>query len=209
MAYDVRGSHSPALIACPDCDLVQHDPSSTTACTVRCRRCSATLYRVSPHGLDNALAFTLAAAVLFAIANLVPVMSLEMQGHRVEATLAGVAWALAESGMIGVSALVFLTLCLMPGIEILARLYLLAPLRAGRVPAHMARVTRLVDSIRRWAMVEVFVLGATVSIQRLDQIARLDLGPAFWALGAVMLLTAATNSILSTRALWLHAGAAA
>jgi paraquat-inducible protein A len=209
MAYDARGVHSPGLIACPDCDLVQQDPACVTACTVRCRRCSATLYRVSPHGLDNALAFTLAAAILFAIANFVPVMSLELQGHRVEATLTGMGWALAGAGMVGVGALVFLTLCLMPGLEILARLYLLAPLRAGRVPAHMARVSRLLDSMRRWAMVEVFVLGAAVSIQRLDEIAQLELGPAFWAIGAVMLLTTATNSVFDTRSLWSRAARAA
>ncbi|MND01310.1 Paraquat-inducible protein A [compost metagenome] len=63
--------------------------------------------------------------------------------------------------------------------------------------------------MRRWAMVEVFVLGAAVSIQRLDEIAQLELGPAFWAIGAVMLLTTATNSIFDTRALWSRAAGAA
>lgn len=202
MAYEARGARAARLIACPDCDLLQREPVCTAACAVRCPRCNATLYRVSPHGLDNALAFTLAAAVLLAIANLVPVMSLELHGRRIEATLTGLALALAEADKVGVGALVFATLGLLPCVEIAARLYLLVPLRAGRVPAQMARVSRLLDSIRGWAMVEVFVLGAAVSIQRLGELARLELGPAFWAIGAVMLLTAATHSVFDTRTLW-------
>ena len=210
MAYDTRNRHAPRLIACPDCDLLQREPACEAACAVRCNRCGATLYRFSPRGLDNALALTLATAVLFAIANLVPIMSLEMQGRRVEATLTGIALALAEADMVGVGALVFATLMLLPAVEILSRLYLLVPLRAGRVPPQMARVSRLLDSIRGWAMVEVFVLGAAVSIQRLGELARLELGPAFWAIGAVMLLAAATDSIFDTRALWSRvAGATA
>ena len=50
---------------------------------MRCRRCGAVLYRAIPRALDATLALTLAAAVLFVIANVFPVMSLELQGRHV------------------------------------------------------------------------------------------------------------------------------
>jgi len=56
--------------------------------------------------------------------------------------------------------------------------------------------------MRRWSMVEVFVLAAIVCMHRLRQIADLEIDWGFWALGAVMLLFAATDSIFDARDLW-------
>lgn len=204
MANNTNGHLAPKLTACPECDLVQREPDRPVASTLRCRRCDAILYRVSAHGLDKTLALTIAAAVLFAIANVFPVMSLDLQGRLVPATLFGIVRALDDAGMASVAVLVFLTLLLLPGLEILARLYMLFPVSFGRVPPGMPLVSRLLTSMRPWSMVEVFVLAAVVSIQRLNQIAYLELEPAFWAAGGVMVLFAVTDSIFDPRALWMR-----
>ena len=82
------------LTACPHCDLLQREPVYVATCIVRCRRCGAVLYRAIPGALDTTLALTLAAAALFCIGNALPVMSLELQGQEVSATLIGIARAL-------------------------------------------------------------------------------------------------------------------
>jgi paraquat-inducible protein A len=113
--------------------------------------------------------------------------------------------ALADAGMTAVGFLVFMTLILMPGLEILGRLYMLVPLRFGRLPRGFALVSQILASVKTWSMVEVFVLAAVVSIHRLGQIAELEIGPGFWAICAVMVLFATTDSIFDTRALWERA----
>jgi paraquat-inducible protein A len=202
MAYSTSGRETPRLTACPECDLVQREPARGTAKVVHCRRCNAVLYHTSAQALDKTLALTIAAAVLFAVANIFPVMTLELQGRLMSATLFGMVRALDDAGMAAVAVLVFLSLLLLPGLEILARLYMLFPVRFGRVPPGMPLVSRLLTSLKPWSMVEVFVLAAVVSIQRLSQIAHLELEPAFWAAAAVMLLFAVTDSIFDSRALW-------
>lgn len=193
------------LTACPECDLVQREPARLVPSTVLCRRCGAVLFRAVPHMLDTALALTLGAAILLVIANAFPVMTLESQGRYVSATLTGVARALHDEGMTAVGALVFATLVLLPALETLARLHLLLSLRFGTVPKRMAFVSRALVTMRSWSMVQVFVLAAVVSMHRLAQIAHLELEPGIWAIGAVMLLTAATDSVFDSRALWSHA----
>ena len=193
------------LTACPECDLVQREPACAGPSTVNCRRCGAVLYRSVPHGIDSTFALTTAAAILFVIANIFPVLSLDLRGQEISATLIGIARAFEEQGMTGIGVLVFLTLILVPGLEIAARLYILAPLRIGRVPRRMAIASRLLGYLKPWSMVEVFVLGAVVSLHRLGQIALLEIEPAFWAIAAVMLLVAATDSIFDLRSLWTHA----
>lgn len=190
------------LTACPECDLVQREPECVEACTVSCHRCGAVLYHTVPHALDGTLALTLAAAIAFAIANIFPVMSLELQGRHVAATLLGMVEALDNAGFTAVGILVFMTLILMPALEILGRLYMLVPLRFGRVPRGLALVSQILASVKIWSMVEVFVLAAVASIHRLGQIAELEIEPGFWAICAVMVLFAATDSIFDTRALW-------
>jgi paraquat-inducible protein A len=193
----------PSLTACPDCDLVQREPECTAACVVRCSRCGALIHRAIPHALDATLALMLAAAVLFAIANIYPVMSLDLQGRHVAATLLDVALAFHNEGRTPLGILVFVTLVLLPGLEIAAVLYLLLSLRLKRVPRGMSPVSRALAEMRRWSMVEVFVLATVVCMHRLAQIADLEVHGGFWAIGAVMLLFAMIDSIFDVRDLWI------
>jgi paraquat-inducible protein A len=198
---------TPALLACPECDLVQRSPASDAWGAVTCCRCGATLYRLVPRALDATLALMIAAAVLFAVANLFPVMSLDMQGRHNEATPLGMARSLHEAGMTSVAILVALTVVVIPGIEILAMLWLLVPLRLGMAPEGLHVVARALAAARPWAMVEVFTLAALVSIGRLGHLADLHLGAGFWAMGALMFVFALVDTIFDEHVLWHHAAA--
>jgi paraquat-inducible protein A len=129
-------------------------------------------------------------------------MSLDLQGQHVSARLVDIVWSLQREGMAAIGAVVLVTLILTPALQIAARLYLLLPLRLGRTPRALAAASRVLDTMRRWSMVEVFVLAAIVCMHRLRQIADLEIDWGFWALGAVMLLFAATDSIFDARDLW-------
>ena len=193
---------APALLACPECDLVQRVPADGAWGAIACCRCGATLCRRIPHALDVTLALMITAAVVFAIANVFPVMSLDMQGRHNEATLLAMAKALHRAGMTPVAVLVAVTVIVMPALEIAAMLWLLVPLKLGVAPEGLAVVSRTLAAVRPWAMVEVFTLAALVSIGRLGNLADLHLGAAFWAMGALMFLFALADTIFDEHALW-------
>jgi paraquat-inducible protein A len=77
------------LIACHECDLLQRVTVLASGATGRCRRCGATLYRSAPTSVDRALALTLAAMVLFAVANAFPIVGLSVNGTLGKTTLFG------------------------------------------------------------------------------------------------------------------------
>ena len=58
-----------------------------------CARCGALLYRNKPACIAHTIAFFAAAAILFVVANLHPVLSLDAQGIETETTLLGAARA--------------------------------------------------------------------------------------------------------------------
>jgi len=208
LARDVdAGFETARLLACPECDLLLHGQAGVARGEVACPRCGATLFRRFPWALDATLALMIAAAVLFAVANVYPIMSLELQGRENAGTLLGMAKALHEEGVTSAALLVVATVVVMPGLEILAMLYLLVPLRLGRAPEGLAIVSKMLFAVRPWVMAEVFTLAALVSIGRLGNFAELELGAGFWAMGAVMFLFAATDTIFDEHTLWECAAA--
>ena len=199
---------SASLIACHECDLLQREAPLPARGIARCARCGAVLYRDKPDGLDRTLAYSLGAAVLFVVANAFPIVGLEAQGQRTSTTLLGTVQTLYDEDMRLVAGLVFVTTFLMPALEIGALIYMLLPLKLGRVPHGLPAVFRLVHAVRPWGMVEVFMLGTLVSLAKLAHLAHVVPGVALWSFGALMFLVAAAASSFDSRALWARVEAA-
>jgi len=190
------------LIACHECDLLQHETHLPPGGVARCGRCGAKLYRSHPDSLDRTLAITVAAAVLFAIANSFPILTLQLQGQGVAATLYGAVTALYDQDMTIVAALVFVTTILVPAIELAMMMYMLLPLRLGHTPPGLAAVFRMLQSLKPWGMVEVFMLGILVSLVKLSHLAAVEVGIALWSFACLMALMAAGAATFDPRDIW-------
>ena len=193
------------IIACRECDYLQREVTPPLHGTAQCVRCGAELFRNKPASLDHTLAFLLAAAVFFVIANSFPLLSLDAQGVRTTTTLFGASHALFVHGDAALAVLVFMTTVLFPGVEIASMLYLLVNVRSGHLPPLIAPVFRLVEAIKPWGMISVFMLGTLVSLVKLQSIATLIPGLALYSLGAMILMLTASEASFEPRQLWLRA----
>ncbi len=190
------------VIACHECDLLQREIALPSGGVARCGRCGAELYRSAHESIDPTLAFTLAAAVFFIVANAYPIVGLQIQGIRNETTLLGAVFALWGQGIYAVSALVFLTTMLVPAVELAAMSHLLVALKLGRTPAGFTVIMRILQTIEAWGMVEVFMLGIFVALVKLTHFASVIPGPALWCFGALTLLMAAAAATFDVRDVW-------
>ena len=188
------------LLACPECDLLQHDPTPRPRKAL-CARCGAVLYR-SGGGLERTLALTLTALVLLALANAFPILTLKLQDERTTATLVGAAAALWSQNMPLVAILVVFMAVLMPLAELAALAYLLVPVARGRPAPGFGAVFQVLQFASRWGAVEVFVLGALVSLVKLGHVADVEPGIALGSCGALMLVMAAIEASFDPRELW-------
>ncbi len=195
------------LLACPECDLLQSDSAFPRPRKALCARCGAILYQRHDHGLERTAALTAAALVLFAMANAFPVVSLELQGERTDATLFGAVYTLWSQNMQLVAALVAVTVIAMPLLEIAALAWLLFPLRHGWRAPYFGDVYAALQFAQRWGMVEVFVLGSIVSYVKLNHLAEVQAGVALWSFAALMLVMAAIEANFDPRDLWAKATA--
>src|SRR5260370_30503699 len=78
-----------SLIACLHCDLLQRMPELEPGASARCPRCDKELWRRREDLLNPTLAPTLAAAVLYLIANSGPMLGLTIVGRDASTTVVG------------------------------------------------------------------------------------------------------------------------
>lgn len=196
--------HPAQLIACHECDLLHREIDLPTGGEAHCRRCGAMLYRSSPGTFDNTLAFALAAAVLFVLANVYPLLGIEMKGNPNVTNLFGAAHYLWHHDMRLISTLVGITAIIIPALEIALMIYLLLPLRFHYIPAGIPLIMRLLQGIRPWGMVEVFMLGILVSIVKLRDTSTILPGVALWSFAGLTLMLAAIASSFNPRDIWMR-----
>jgi paraquat-inducible protein A len=131
------------------------------------------------------LALTCAAAIFFAIANLTPILSIDLGGMQTKANIWFAVRSL-EQGWISVAALgLAATTFLIPAVQIALLFWVLLFARAGHRPPGFAPIMRLLHRTRPWSMTEVFLLGALVAIVKLANWVPITAGAGIWAIAAL------------------------
>src|SRR5438045_8257867 len=107
------------LLVCQRCGLVQRSRSAGVQRSLRCSRCLGALRLGRPHSVQRTAAFSLAALILYAPANLLPIMEMERFGLRTENTIWSGCVALYRSGMWSVALIVFFASILVPLVKLI------------------------------------------------------------------------------------------
>lgn len=190
------------LIACHDCDLLQREIPLGNGCSATCSRCGAVLYRNATDSIDRTLAYAMAAVLLYVVANSFPIFSIETQGDQSAINLLGAVRSMWDQEMKPVSTVVFLTAIVAPAVELVSMVYLLLPLKLGRIPHGYSLFMRTLRYVQPWGMIEVFMLGILVSLVKLTSNFKVIPGVALWSFGILTLLLAATAASFSARDVW-------
>ena len=191
-----------AFIACPDCDLLQRLPDLEPGASARCPRCDHELWRRRPDSLERTLALALAAAVLYVVANTVPMLGLTAVGHAASTTVLGGAEQLWNDGRETVAGLVFFTAVVAPALQIGFMLLIVLGARRECVPRWVGMLLRHHPTTATWSMIEVMMLGVLVALIKIADYAKVIPGLALFALGALVFVLAAMQSGFDRREVW-------
>jgi paraquat-inducible protein A len=188
-------------IVCEGCDAVFRRKPLRRREISKCTRCGTELDRNAGDQGARILPLTVASLILFAIANLFPIVEIQIQGLRSRTTLLGAVQALSGEGMSVVALLVLATTILFPLMQLCILFYLLLPLARERRPPGFVVLVRIMQSLEPWGMIEVFLLGVLVAIVKLSSLAQVVAGPALWAFMALTVLLTAVMAF-DPRAFW-------
>lgn len=191
----------PDAIVCEGCDAIYRRVPLAPREVSRCPRCGTELDRHAGDQSSRVLPLTVACLILFAIANLFPIVEIQVQGLTSETTLAGAVIALTTEGMSPVALLVLATTILFPLLQLCILFYLLVPMAYERRPTGFKILVNALQALRPWGMIEVFLLGVLVAIIKLGSLAKVIPGPALWGFVALTVLLTAVLSF-NPRTFW-------
>ena len=144
----------------------------------------------------------LSAAICFLLANSLTFISLRANLQESEMLLWESVPGLANEGYPYLAFAVAIFILGAPAIIIGGFLHLLLPLMANRRWRGSGPLFRWIHHARRWNMVEVFLLATLVSLVRLQRMASITFGAAFWSFAALVVCLAAAVTTIDYRELW-------
>lgn len=197
-----RPIEDPALVACPHCDLLQRLPELAPGASARCPRCDKELRRHREDSLNRTLALALAAAVLYVIANSVPMLGLAVIGRQASTTITGGAVQLWNDGRESVAALVLFTAVIAPALQIAFTLAIVIGARRRPAPRWAGTLLRHHEITRTWSMLEVMILGVLVALIKIADYATVIPGVALFVLGGLIFVLAAMQASFDPHEVW-------
>lgn len=190
------------LVACHTCARLQ--PRHRQSSGQHCLRCGSLLHERRPDSVRRTAALTLAAALLYIPANLLPVMHTESLGRSEDDTILGGVAYFWTSGDWPLSVIVFVASVMVPMLKlaILALQAIAAHRGSGWRPLERTRLFRIVERIGRWSMLDVFVVALTVALVHFGSFAEITAGPGALAFGGVVVLTMLASMQFDPRLIW-------
>src|SRR5271169_7087322 len=191
-----------SLIGCPHCDLLQRLPELAPGASARCPRCNKELWRRREDSLNRTLALTVGAALLYVVANSVPMLGLTIVGREASTTVIGGAEHLWSNGQQLVAVLVLLTAVIAPALQIGMMLAIVLGAHREHPPRWVGTLLRHHPTTRTWSMIEVMMLGVLVALVKIADYATVIPGVALFVLGALVFVLAAMQSSFDAREVW-------
>lgn len=176
------------LIVCEHCDAVYRRPLLAPGECVRCEVCAAPFHRVGRLDADRWLALTIAATVVYVMANACPIMRISFKGLHNEATLWQSASALAHGPTALIAVPAGLTVIVVPLVQMLLLGWLLLYARRGRRAPGFRMAMKFLVALRPWSMIEVALIGILVSVIKLAGFLHVVPGVGLWSIGVLTVL---------------------
>jgi paraquat-inducible protein A len=196
-------SEGPAgLLACPDCGLVQRAVDSGPDQLLACVRCRARLLHTSTPmpALVAACAGATGLCLLLGLSS--PLFQIRLAGRFASAGVFDGPRTLLERNMPELALVVLVTLFIAPAAHLLILSLALLGAHMPAPPRWALMPLGLLETARRWSMLEVFLLATFVCYVRLHDWTTLNVGPALLGLIAATLVSAVAHSRLHVESLW-------
>jgi len=194
---------SPArLRECQHCGQLQVLPPMPPAARAVCLRCGAVLRHTHHDPIGVPLALNLTALVLFVIATSSVLLTVTRAGQTRVADLFTGPIGLEQTGWWELSAVVLFTTLAAPLAKVIAMIAVLRGVQLRHPPRRLRSLFAWVEHFRPWSMIEVYLLAVFVAYVRIGEYSRIELGPAVYALAALIPTMVAAEATLDAEAVW-------
>jgi len=173
-----------------------------------CPRCGFALRERKPDSIGRTWALVIAALTLYVPANAYPVLTINELGVGYPTTIFGGIRDLLNAGMWPLAAVVFFASIVVPLLKMTGLATLLISTQFGyrRHLRDRTRLYRIIESIGRWSMIDIFVGSLLVALLQFGSVVSVLPGPGAIAFASVVVLTMLAARTFDPRLMWDAAG---
>jgi paraquat-inducible protein A len=191
-------------VACKICGQVHAMQPLPPGTIAKCSRCGSTITQRTSGSHHLTAAFSLAALILYFPANVLPILELHMYGATTQNTVWEGTVRLFKDGDTIIAAIVFCASIVIPLLKLMGLFFLVITTRFHFTRWKVLRtwVFRIIDTIGRWAMLDVFVVAILVSLVKLQRLATIIAGPGLLAFSLVVVFTLFASASFDSQLIW-------
>ena len=176
------------LIICEHCDCVYEKVTLAKHQKTLCTRCGGVLQRYNGLTVEQRLALTFTALMLWIFANFYPVMSISLKGLKNSATLWDSVLALSLGPITFIAMVAAIAMIIAPIFQLLLLIWVLSFALAHQRSPGFRFCMRWLETLRPWSMLEVCLLGAMVAVIKLAGLLDVLPGIGLFALAILSLM---------------------
>ena len=190
------------MYACQICDLLFELPELEYHEAAYCPRCNHHITTERPRHIEQALALAFSGLLLLLCSTAYPFLGFATSGQVETMTLLDSATSLFAYDQPLLGIIVFVLIFAGPVLLLFWLIVLLLLLRFQLPLPWLPYIARWVHFLHHWNMVEVFLIGALVSVVKISSMASIQLGFAFWAFIGFTLCTISSVAMVDRVRMW-------
>jgi len=192
-----------AYIICHQCFTLHEEVQIADGSSASCSACGGILYRYNSHLIEHGLALSITGLICFILANVFPLLQIELLGLEQFISIPSMIFSLFESGFYLVGLLCAFLVFVLPLMIFIINISLFLSLYLGRGQALTKELLILLAYISPWSMVDIFLVSILVSLVKLMGYAQIHIGIAFWALICFVLIDVYLVKRIQISELWI------
>ena len=176
------------FIICQQCYTLHEEVAIQDGTKACCSECGAILYRYDSKLIAHGLALSITGIIFFILANLFPLVQVEILGHEQFITIPKTIFSMFESGFYIVGLICAFLIFIFPLMIFTINMLLFTLLKMKRGKKLSKELLILLSHITPWSMTDIFLISILVALVKLIGYAQIHMGIAFWTLMIFVLI---------------------
>ncbi len=190
------------FIICHKCHTLHKKAFISNGSKAVCRHCKSVLYHRDDALIDKGLALSITGLILFILANVFPLIRVDILGQEQVITILSMISRLLESGYYIVALFVVYLVFIFPIMIFLIYVTLFFLLKTAQKEKLVQDLLILLSKILLWNMSDIFLISILVSLVKLMSMLEIHIGLSFWTLTLFVIIDLYMTRSIHIGELW-------
>jgi len=191
------------FVICHKCFTLNEEIPIEDGSKACCSECGHVLYRYDSKLIDHGLALSFTGVIFFILANMFPLLQIDILGSAQFITIPKTIISLFENGFYIVGFICVFLIFVFPLMIFVINMILFFLLKIKRGKKVTKELLILLSHITPWSMADIFFISILVALVKLIAFGQIHIGISFWALMVFVLIDIYITKSIQLSEIWM------